>query len=165
MFIIDEINRIICKNKINNLGVFIDMDGVVADYRFGEGKDIQNNVPGIYLNKRPIQTNINIIKQIQDHIDCKMHIISSCLFKEQAEEKKKWINKYMNFIKKDNIEIVIAGSFEERKTLKVTKIIDVMKLEKYDYSILIDDTHEILFLAIKMSKGKIIPFHVVTLLD
>lgn len=41
----------------------------------------------------------------------------------------------------------------------------IKKSRKNDDSILIDDTNEILFLAQKESNGKIIPIHIVTLLD
>jgi hypothetical protein len=46
VFIIEELK------KYNNekLAIFVDMDGVVADYRFGEGTNIKNNVEGVYLN-------------------------------------------------------------------------------------------------------------------
>lgn len=40
------------------------MDGVIADYRFGEGENIEKNVPGTYLNKRAINTSINILKEV-----------------------------------------------------------------------------------------------------
>ena len=165
MFFIEEIKKLIINNKINKLGIFIDMDGVVADYRFGEGENIKNNIQGTFINKRPIKTNIDILKIIKENIKCELHIISSCLFEEQKNEKLEWLNKNMKFIKKDNIDIVISDNFENRKQLKVDKILEKMKMNNYDYSILIDDTHEILFLALKKSNGKIIPFHVVTLLD
>ena len=165
MFFIEEIKKLILNNKINRLGIFIDMDGVIADYRFGEGENIKNNIQGIYINKRPIKTNIDILKIIKKNIKCELHIISSCLFEEQKNEKLEWLNKNMKFIKKNNIDIVISDNFENRKELKVDKILEKMKIHNYDYSILIDDTHEILFLALKKSNGKIIPFHVVTLLD
>ena len=60
MYFINELKNISEENS-NNIAIFIDMDGVVADYRFGEGKNIENNVFGTYLNKRPILTAINIL--------------------------------------------------------------------------------------------------------
>lgn len=44
MFFINELQKIRNDNS-GKIAVFIDMDGVVADYRFGEGKNIENNVP------------------------------------------------------------------------------------------------------------------------
>lgn len=165
MFFVEEIKRIVLKNKIKKLGIFVDMDGVIADYRFGEGKNIIDNVSGVYINKRPIKTTINNLKEIMKEINGDLHIISSCLFEEQKEEKVEWINKNMQFINENNINIIISKNFELRKELKVDKILEIMKVKGYDYSILIDDTHEILFLALNKSQGKIIPMHVITLLD
>ncbi len=165
MFFIEELKRIICEKKIENLGIFVDMDGVIADYRFGEGNNIINNIAGTYGNKRPIKTTINNLKEISKNVKCDMHIISSCLFKEQKEEKIDWIKENIPFINKNNVNIMISKNFELRKELKVEKVLEIMKANKYDYSILIDDTHEILFLAIKKSEGRIIPMHVITLLD
>lgn len=165
MFCIEEISNIVSEKQIKNLGIFVDMDGVVADYRFGEGKNIINNIPGIYINKRPIKTNINILKEVIKEIKCDLHIVSSCLFEEQKREKNLWIEANMPFVKKENINIIISESFDLRKELKVNKVLEKMENNNYDYSILIDDTHEILFLALSKSKGKIIPMHIVTLLD
>lgn len=63
MFFIEEIKKIKedCSNKI---AIFVDMDGVIADYRFGEGENIEKNVPRTYLNKRAINTSINILKEV-----------------------------------------------------------------------------------------------------
>ena len=47
MYFINELKKINEEN-LGNIAMFIDMDGVVADYRFGEGKNIENNVPGTY---------------------------------------------------------------------------------------------------------------------
>lgn len=165
VFIIKEINKIIFEKKIKNLGIFIDMDGVIADYRFGEGNNIIENKPGVYINKRPIKTIIDILDKVIHDGKFTLNIISSCLFKEQEEEKKKWISINLPFIDIKNVNIVISKNFELRKEKKIEKILEIMRKNKNDYALLIDDTHEILFLAQKESNGKIIPIHIVTLLD
>ena len=101
MYLLEELKKIIENNK-KRITIFIDMDGVVADYRFGEGENIKNNKPGLYLNKRPIYTTINNLKKINDELECEMCILSSCLYKEQAEEKSLWLDKYMPIIKNYN---------------------------------------------------------------
>ena len=141
------------------------MDGVVADYRFGEGDNIKNNKPGLYLNKRPIQTTINNLKKINDEIDCEMFILSSCLFKEQAEEKDLWLTQNMSFIKKENKIFILSENFESRKKLKIDKIKEKLDSNECELAILIDDTQDILFLALSELKEKVIPFHVISLID
>lgn len=164
MYLLEEIKKII-ENNSKKIAIFVDMDGVVADYRFGEGKNIKNNENGVYLNKRPIYTTINNLKKISDEIDCKMFILSSCLFKEQAVEKDLWLDKYMPFIKKENRIFILSENFEARKKLKIGKIREKIDSNECELAILIDDTHEILFLALSELKEKVIPFHVITLID
>ena len=159
MYLLEEIKRII-ENNSNKVSIFVDMDGVVADYRFGEGENIKNNKPGLYLNKRPIYTTINNLQRINDEIDCEMFILSSCLYKEQAEEKSLWLAKYMPFIKKENKIFILSENFESRKKLKIDKIREKLDLNECELAILIDDTHDILFLALSELKEKVIPLHV-----
>lgn len=164
MYLLEEIKKII-KNNSKEIAIFVDMDGVVADYRFGEGENIKNNKPGLYLNKRPIHTTINNLKKINDEIDCELFILSSCLFKEQAEEKDLWLTQYMPFIKKENKIFILSESFESRKKLKIDKIKEKLDSNECELAIFIDDTHDILFLALSELKEKVIPFHVITLID
>lgn len=164
MYLLEKIKKII-ENNSKKIAIFVDMDGVVADYRFGEGENIKNNKPGLYLNKRPIHTTINNLKKINDEIDCEMFILSSCLFKEQAKEKDLWLTQYMPFIKKENRIFILSENFESRKKLKIDKIREKLDSNECELAILIDDTHDILFLALSELKEKIIPFHVITLID
>ena len=163
MFFLEELKRIKVQYP-TKAAIFADMDGVVADYRFGEGKNIENNVSGTYLNKRPIKTSINVLKEISNKIDFDMYILSSCRHNEQVIEKSKWLEKHMPFIDKQHQLFVVSDTFEKRKLLKINKIKEVMN-DKYDKVIMIDDTHDILFLAIKELGDKVIPYHVITLFD
>ena len=163
MYFINELKKINEEN-LGNIAMFIDMDGVVADYRFGEGKNIENNVPGTYLNKRPISTAINVLKEVNNNFDFDKYILSSCIHDEQAIEKSKWLKKNMPFIDKKHQLFVVSNTFEDRKMLKINKIKGLID-KKYDKVIMIDDTHDILFLAIKEIGDKVIPYHVITLFD
>lgn len=164
MYLLEEIKKII-DNNFKKVSIFVDMDGVVADYRFGEGKNIKNNKLGLYLNKRPIYTTINNLKKINEETDCEMFILSSCLYKEQAKEKSLWLDKYMPFIKYENKIFVLSQDFESRKKIKIYRIKEKLDSNECELAILIDDTHEILFLALSELKEKVIPFHVITLID
>lgn len=161
MYIIDEIK----KYNVDKPVIFIDMDGVVADYRFGEGDKIRNNVKGVYLNKRPITASINIIKQFNYELNAELYILSSCYFKEQCAEKNEWLDKNMPFIKKDNRIFIMSNNFESRKNLKIEFLKKYLNKNNNKKIVLIDDTHDILFLAIKELGDKVIPFHVITLFD
>lgn len=164
MYLLEEIKKII-QTRSKQIIIFVDMDGVVADYRFGEGDNIKNNKPGLYLNKRPIYTTINNLKKINDEINCEMCILSSCLYEEQAKEKDLWLNIYMPFIKPQNRLFILSKNFESRKKLKIDKIKEKLDSNKCELAILIDDTHDILFFALSELKEKVVPFHVITLID
>ena len=70
----------------------------------------------------------------------------------------------MSFIDNKHQLFMVSDTFEDRKILKINKIKEVMN-NKYDKVIMIDDTHDILFLAIKELGDKVIPYHVITLFD
>ncbi len=161
----NEINDIIKLKKGKGIGIFIDMDGVIADYRFGEGRKIIQNEKNIYLNKRPIYTSINIFNEISKKINCNMHIISSCYYTSQIDEKNKWLDIYAKFSNKKYRNFVVSTDFEDRKMKKIDCIKQEMKKYNYEYVILVDDTHEILRLAIKELGNKVIPFHVISIFD
>ncbi|MEG1008961.1 MAG: hypothetical protein RSF67_03950, partial [Clostridia bacterium] len=92
-------------------------------------------------------------------------ILSSCLYNEQAIEKDKWLDIYAPFFKKENRIYTIASNFENRKQLKVDKIQKILNENSFIFSVLIDDTHDILFLAQKELGKMFAPFHVITLFD
>lgn len=165
MYLLDELKRTMKQKQVEKIMIFIDMDGVIADYRFGEGENIKSNKKGTYLNKRPIYTTINNLKLILMEKDFEMSIISSCLYIEQAEEKNSWIDKYAKFILKENRIFTIAENFEARKQLKVDNIRKYMEQNEDVLTVLIDDTHDILFLAQKQLGELFIPIHVITLID
>jgi len=165
MFLCNEITKIINSNITNKIQIFVDMDGVIADYRFGEGDNIKNNVKGTYINKRPINTAIENLEFIKKHTNLELCILSSCLFKEQVEEKNKWLDQFANFFEQKNRFFVLPSDFNGRKDMKIDKLISIMNERKLDKAILIDDTHEILFESISRLGDKVIPFHVSTLID
>ena len=165
MYFLREIEKIKLKKRKKKITIFVDMDGVIADYRFGEGLKIKSNESGVYLNKRPIKTTIENLRRLSNNLDIELYIISSCLFKKQVEEKNIWLDKYASFFKHENRIYVIANDFESRKQLKIDKIKEYMNSTKDTLTILIDDTHDILFLAQQQLGESFIPMHVITLID
>lgn len=165
LFLCNEILHFINSNPNKNIAIFVDMDGVIADYRFGEGEKIKNNIPGIYLNKRPIYATINNLQNISKTCNIDLYILSSCLYPEQVDEKNQWLDQYAPFFASENRYYVLPRDFDGRKNMKVDKLISIMVQKKIDIAILIEDTHEILFEAITKLKNKVLPFHVSTLID
>jgi hypothetical protein len=163
MFFVNEINKIKKENLNKKIAIFVDMDGVIADYRYGEGEKIRKNIKNIYLNKRSIKSTINIFFLLSKTNN--LYILSSCMFDEQIKEKNKWLDINAPFFKNDKRIFVIAKENKERKDLKISKVKELIDNKVIDLCVMVDDTHDILFVAKEILKDKLIPFHVITVLD
>lgn len=75
--------------------MFVDMDGVIADYDVGNPLD--------FLNKRPLNNNINVLKEISKLENITLHILSICRKDSQIEEKNIWLDKNAPFFTNRNI--------------------------------------------------------------
>ncbi len=122
--------------KDERVKIFVDMDGVIADYIFGEPKDFDQ--------KRPLFDSIKKLEEISKMPNIEMYIFSVTRYSEGLEQKDGWLDKYAPFFKKEN-RIVIsreANGMEETAKLKA----EYLKNFKRDGSkmILIDDDPRVL---------------------
>ena len=70
-------------------------------------------------------------------------ILSSCDYPSQVIEKKKWLNKYLPFIKEENIYIVVwQNNIYTNENRCVAKLDVIKQIEGYDSVFLIEDTHK-----------------------
>lgn len=148
-------------NQKKKILIYIDMDGVVADYNMmnheGDSKDV-------YLNKRPLKTIINIFEKINDEKNIELHILSVTRHKIQITGKLTWLEKEMPFIKKENIHII---SREEKDYIHPSKIkTDFIKhnIKNNEITIHIDDDHLVLK-EIKKNIKEIIVLHPSSIID
>lgn len=78
--------------------VFIDMDGVIADYWCAfERVNVsieEINTEGFFLDKKPVQPIIDAINKV--FADDDMYILSACPSAEGVAEKNEWLDKYFN---------------------------------------------------------------------
>ena len=145
------------------INIYIDMDGVVADYdalSFEKEKDNDD----VYLNKRPVFTTINIIKEIANNPNINLYILSCTKKKSQIEGKYIWLSKYMDFIKKENINVI---SREEKNFIKAYDIKGQFLKEHYnpnEVNIVIDDSHDVIKEIVRLNLG-IIPLHITSILN
>lgn len=132
-------------NFINNKEkqlVLFDMDGVLAEYIAGEEIDIRNEVPNVYLNKRPITSVVNVAKELYQMGNVTVGILSSCNFPSQVIEKKEWLKKYLPYLEDNKIFIVVWSKENYTNETKCYAKLDVIKTIKgYDKIFLIEDTH------------------------
>lgn len=113
--IIDDIKE---QAKYTNVLILTDMDGVVAEFGMNEKKNILSNASSFYLKRRPIQTTIEIFKELSEEENITIGIVSNCLYEEQKQDKLKWLEINMPFVNKDFVQII---KLKEEKYDKDTK--------------------------------------------
>lgn len=120
----------------DNIKLFIDMDGVVADYDFGKAYD--------YHKKRPLFDNIKKLEKISKKKNIEVYILSVTRQNIGYRQKMKWLDKNMPFIKKEN-RIIIS---REANNLIVSPILKANFLKKVNRDgctlVVIDDDPRVL---------------------
>ena len=115
--------------------LFVDMDGVIADYDVG--------FPSGYDKKRPLKTTISKLEEISKRDNIEMYILSVTRMDEGLEEKNIWLDRFAPFFKKENRNIISRES-KDWITSKEIKL-DFLKNVKTDKKvILVDDDNGVL---------------------
>lgn len=127
MYITDYIKQF--KNK--RIKIYVDMDGVIADYDVGNASE--------YDKKRPLLTNIEALREVSKNKNVEMFILSITRMTIGREEKNRWLDKYVEFIKVENRFIISREehNFMPSKTLKKKFIKNIKRDESI--IIVIDD--------------------------
>ncbi len=132
MFLKEELEKIDGRIKL-----FVDMDGVIADYNVGKACE--------YDRKRPLYDSIKKLEEISKMPNVEMFILSITRMTEGCEQKHKWLDKYASlFIKKNRVIISREdNNFVNSDVLKTNFLRD---LERDGSTIiLIDDDPSILY--------------------
>lgn len=110
-----------------NIKIFVDMDGVIADYIFGSAKD--------YDKKRPLRDSIYKLEKVSKLPNVEMFIFSATRMNSGIKEKNDWLDINAPFFKKENRIILSreANNMEKSAVLKAS----YLKKVKRDGSILI----------------------------
>lgn len=134
MYFVEKIKREYGKEKVH---IFVDMDGVIADYDFGNKLD--------FKNKRPLNTNINTLKRINKNKNIKLYILSICKIDSEIKDKNDWLDKYASFFSKNRRYIVSKeGQTKTSKELKASMLRTFKEEYKLTNIVLIDDDNGIL---------------------
>ena len=132
MFIEDFLD----KYKDKRIKLFVDMDGVIADYDVGKAEG--------YDKKRPLYSSIAKLEHISEKDNIELFILSVTRMNEGYEEKQIWLDKFAPFFKKENRVIISRekNNFIETAILKA----NYMKNVERDGSIIIviDDDPKII---------------------
>lgn len=149
--------------KDKNIIIYIDMDGVVADYdvlSFNEDKYKED----LYLNKRPVKTIIDILEDVSTLNNTSLNILSCTKKENQINGKYIWLSKHMSFIKKENINIIARESKNYEKSCIIKAEFLKNNYDNNSVIIIIDDSHDVLKEIIKLDLG-IIPLHISSIIE
>jgi len=127
MYITDYVKQF--KNK--KIKIYVDMDGVIADYDVGKACE--------YDKKRPLLTNIEALRKVSKDKNVEMFILSITRMTIGRDEKNRWLDKYVDFIKVENRFIISREehNFMPSKTLKKKFVKNIKRDESI--IIVIDD--------------------------
>ena len=133
MFFKDLIDTYIGKN----IKIFVDMDGVIADYDVGK--------PSGYDIKRPLTTSISKLEEISKLTNINLYILSVTKKDEGISQKNYWLDKYAPFFKKEN-RVILSKESNEGFSSKELKANYLVNVERNDNNIImvIDDDPEII---------------------
>lgn len=122
------------KYEDKNVKLFVDMDGVIADYDVGNARD--------YLNKRPLFDSIKKLEEVSKLANVSLYICSITRMSSGIEEKNLWLDKYASFFKN---RIIISREDNEFIDSSILKANYLKNIERDDsVFILIDDDPRVL---------------------
>ena len=99
--------------------LFVDMDGVIVDYVFGDVKD--------YHKKRPLFDSIRKLETISKMPNIELYIFSATRATEGIDQKHWWLDTYAPFFKKEN-RIIIS---REDNNMEVSAVLKANYLKEY----------------------------------
>ena len=111
--------------------LFVDMDGVIADYIFGSAQD--------YDKKRPLYDSIIKLEEVSKMPNVELFIFSATRYSSGFDQKHWWLDTYAPFFKREN-RIIIS---REENNMTDSSILKAEFLARYERDgsilILIDD--------------------------
>lgn len=130
MKIVEEIKEYAFNKKVN---LYVDMDGVIAEYDFGKPLD--------FLNKRPLLNNIKLLEEISRIKNVDIHILSICKRNFEIRDKNVWLDNHAPFFPKSNRHIISKETYKDISSADLK--INFLNSQN-GFKILIDDDNDIL---------------------
>ena len=128
-----EIIKKLLKEK--NIDLFVDMDGVIASYDFGNPKDFDK--------KRPLKTNIKTLEEISKLNGITINILSICKKDSQIKEKNDWLDIHAPFFEKDKRYILSKETITNTSSPNM-KLNFLRDYQSNNQKILLDDDNQVL---------------------
>lgn len=132
MYFYEKIKEM-CKDK--KTVMYVDMDGVIAAYDFGN--------PLNFANKRPLLTNIKKLEDISKLDNIELKILSACKNNFQIDEKNAWLDKHAPFFKQENRIILSREKYNNELSCNL-KAQYLNSIDEDRQVILLDDDNNVL---------------------
>lgn len=148
-----------CIEKINStkIKIYVDMDGVIADYIVGD--------PFHYDEKRPLFNNIKNLEEVSKMNNVEMFILSASRMNIGVSEKNKWLDIYAPFFKKENRNILPREEYDFKISSVDLKAKFVKNIERDGSQIVIIDDDCRVLKALKEQNLDIILYKDTVLVD
>ncbi len=130
-------NLMIDMSKNKNVDLYVDMDGVIAEY------GINKNNPYDYKNKRPLNQNIKTLEEVSKIDGINLYVLSVCREDYQVNDKNEWLDKNAPFFKKEN-RIIISRSSKDWMDSKSIKLDFLMGVKSENQVAVLDDDNAVL---------------------
>ena len=114
----------------NKLKIFVDMDGVIADYNVIKLTD--------YSKKRPLYSNIKKLEEVSKKENVELYILSVSIRTKGIEEKNEWLDRYAPFFDR-NKRIIISKEENKSISSKILKVNYIKNIVKDNSKIIIID--------------------------
>lgn len=150
------LKELIKKYDNKKIELYIDMDGVIADYNVGEASN--------YDKKRPLYTSINKLKEISSMPNVTMHILSITKNNNGINEKNIWLDKYVPFINNENRNIISKEEYPDKSSSEL-KTEFLKKLNYNDKIIILIDDDPLILKNIQKSINNIVLLKDTVLVD
>lgn len=154
MFFKDCIEKI---NNSNKIKIFVDIDGVIADYNVGE--------PYNYDKKRPLISNIEKLEEISKINNVEMYILSTSRMNNGVSEKNEWLDNYAPFFKKENRIIIPREEYEFKKSSAELKTEFIKNIKRDGSTIIVIDDDCLILKNLKEQNEDIILYKDTVLVD
>lgn len=122
-------------SKEKNIDLFVDMDGVIASYDFGN--------PCNFDKKRPLTTNIKLLEEISKLDGITMHILSICKKDFQIKEKNDWLNINAPFFE-ENKRFILSKETILNTSSANMKLNFLKEFKTNNQKVLLDDDNHVL---------------------
>ncbi len=142
--------------KDQQIKLFVDMDGVIADYNFGEAKN--------YDKKRPLFDSIKKLEDISKMSNIEIYILSITRQTEGINQKNMWLDLYAPFFRKEN-RIIISREANDMMESSLLKANYLKKLKRNGYTIIVIDDDPLILKEIRKNNEDIILLKDTVLVD